>query len=111
MTVQPFALGVVIVRPQAAAAMEAAKVTVWELLERHSAGDWAKVRAGDVASNARALEGAGPILSAHTLSTGDRVLVITEADHTSTTAVLSRELQEDRRRGFDAWSQFTARPR
>jgi hypothetical protein len=91
--------------------MDSASVSVWDLLERHCHGDWGQVRARDAEHNQQALDGAGPLLSAYTLPTGARVLIVTDDDRTKTTALLSRELREDRLQSFGAWFRITTRPR
>jgi hypothetical protein len=92
-------LGLVVVLEGAEAALARAGVTPSELLDRHRRGDWGDVRDGDRAANQEGMLEAQGIVSAFTLSTGVRVLVITEGDRTRTTVCLGWEYQRELWRG------------
>lgn len=57
---------------------------------RHACGDWGDVCDEDKQANEAALDDGSRIVSAYALSAG-RVLVITEADRSATTAMLADE--------------------
>ncbi len=58
------------------------------LITRHAAGDWGDLDSHDRGENDRALKHGGRLFSAYTTSSGLKVWVITEADRSSTTALL-----------------------
>ena len=60
-------------------------------LQRHVAGDWGEVSAEDQEANERALELGDRLLSAYTTKDGVRFWIITEADRSSTIALLPEE--------------------
>jgi hypothetical protein len=79
-----FRLGRVVATPGAIEALEKAKTTAWELISRHVVGDFGEVDAEDWQANLNAIKDESRILSAYTLTTGERLWVITEADRSST---------------------------
>jgi len=91
-----FPSGTVTIRTGAARALAQAGMTVDRLLERHVHGDWGNVRARDRKQNAAGLSEGGGILSAYTLDTGARILVVTADDRGSTTAMAASEYAEVR---------------
>lgn len=91
-----FPLGTVTIRPGAATALAQAGMKVDGLLKRHVRGDWGDVRARDRRQNAAGLREGGALLSAYTLDTGVRVLVLTAGDRRSTTALAATEYAEVR---------------
>lgn len=91
-----FPLGAVLVRPGAAEALDRAEVSVSALLDRHGAGDWGSVRTRDRLGNEGAVQDGREILSAYTLQTGDRIIVITTSDRKNTVALLAQEYQRQR---------------
>jgi hypothetical protein len=92
-----FPLGAVTIRPVAAHALAQAGMKVDGLLERHVRGDWGEVRARDRKQNLASLSEGGGILSAYTLDSGARILVVTAADRGNTTALAASEYAEERR--------------
>ena len=58
------------------------------LIGRHASGDWGDLDSHDHDENDKALRHGGRLLSAYTTSEGVKVWVITEADRSSTTALL-----------------------
>ena len=54
-------------------------------LSRHANGDWGEVNDHDRKANEYAMEHGLRVLSAHTLRTGEKIWIITEADRSSTT--------------------------
>jgi hypothetical protein len=60
-------------------------------MRRHACGDWGDVDAEDAEANAEALECGSRLLSAYQLESGERLWIITEADRSSTTILLSGE--------------------
>ena len=82
---RPFPLGAVCATPGALAALAAAGQPASAFLRRHAAGDWGEVDEHDWAANDDALAQGTRLVSAFTLSTGERIWVITEADRSATT--------------------------
>jgi hypothetical protein len=60
-------------------------------LKRHAIGDWGEVNRQDWNANEHALEHGLRVLSAYTLSTGEKIWIITEADRSSTMIFLPAE--------------------
>jgi hypothetical protein len=60
-------------------------------LARHANGDWGEVNEHDRKANEYALESDLRVLSAYTLSSGEKIWIITEADRSSTTILLPSE--------------------
>lgn len=76
--------------------LEKAGQTVHEFLARHIQGDWGCVCAEDAAANEDSIRDGSRILSAYTLSSGQKLWLITEAtddrgQRASTTALLPSE--------------------
>ncbi len=91
-----FPLGATHATPAALDAIkEAAEATgtvtallVYQLLHRHSSGDWGTVCAEDAAANGRALTDGLRILSAYVIAGNVKIWIITEWDRSSTTILL-----------------------
>lgn len=98
-----FPLGTVTIRPGAASALAQAGMTADGLLKRHARGDWGEVRSRDRKQNAAGLREGGALLSAYTLDSGVRVLVVTVDDRSSTTALAATEYAEVR--GTLSWER------
>ena len=62
-----------------------------QLLERHLRGDWGDTCKNDRIANERAICNGDRIVSWYQLSGKTRVLIITEADRSATTIMLSEE--------------------
>lgn len=86
-----FPLGRLLATPGALAAMERAQTNPVHLLARHATGDWGEVDPEDQAVNDRAVDAGDRILSVYTLSTGETIWIITEADRSSSVLLLPRE--------------------
>ncbi len=86
-----FPLGQVLATPGALSALAEANQGPEEFLRRHVAGDWGDLSEEDKQENEFSVDRPLRILSAYTLSTGVKVWVITEADHSATTILLPSE--------------------
>ena len=86
-----FPLGVVVATPGAIEALEKAKTSAWDLLRRHVAGDFGEVDQDDWQANLEAIKDDARILSAYTLTTGERIWVISEADRSSSCLLTPQE--------------------
>jgi hypothetical protein len=60
-------------------------------LSRHANGDWGEVNDHDRKANEYAVEHGLPVRSAYTLSSGEKICVITDADRSKTTILLPEE--------------------
>lgn len=83
-----FALGRVLATPAALDALSLADADPRAYLARHASGDWGDLGEEDKAANDAALATGARLLSAYTLSTDERLWIITEADRASTTLLL-----------------------
>lgn len=88
---QRFRLGRVLATPGALRALDAAGDVPFTYLARHRRGDWGDVCPEDAAANDAALRDGARVLSAYTLSTGERIWLITEWDRSATTILLPSE--------------------
>jgi len=86
-----FSLGRVLATPGALEALAEAEQRPDEFLLRHVAGDWGDVCPEDAQENELSLQHGFRLLSAYTLSTGDKLWIITEADRSTTTLLLPEE--------------------
>jgi hypothetical protein len=86
-----FALGSLVATPGALKVIEASGQSPAEFLDRHAAGDWGDVSAGDARLNDAAMKAGERLLSAYVTLKGERIWIITEADHRSTCILLSDE--------------------
>jgi len=84
----PFLLGTVVATPGALERFGTA--TIAALLARHASGDWGDLCASDRSKNERALRAGERIFSAYDTPAG-RCWVITEADRSSTCALLPED--------------------
>lgn len=60
-------------------------------LARHANGDWGELSESDCRANEYALRHGLRVLSSYTLTSGERILVVTEGDRSKTTIMLSEE--------------------
>ena len=60
-------------------------------LARHANGDWGELSESDREANEYALKHGLRVLSAYTLSSGEKIWIITEADRSRTTILLPSE--------------------
>lgn len=86
-----FNLGKTAITPGALEALKSCGKDPHDYLRRHHAGDWGDVSEGDAAENELSIEKGFRILSAYQISEAYRLYVITEADRSSTTLLLSTE--------------------
>jgi hypothetical protein len=86
-----FPLGRVVATPGALSVLEKAEQPPAEFLDRHVNGDWGDVTDADKQENEVSVEQGFRILSAYTTSAGDRIWVLTEADRSVTTILLTSE--------------------
>lgn len=89
-----FRLGQVLATPGALALLEQHGINLFDLLARHASGDWGDVGAEDSQANDEALIYGSRLLSCYTLVPGDadsRIWLISEADRSSTTALMPME--------------------
>jgi hypothetical protein len=86
-----FPLGRVVATPGALRALEKAEQLPAEFLDRHVNGDWGDVSEADKQENEVSIEQRFRILSVYTTSAGDRIWILTEADRSVTTILLSSE--------------------
>ena len=90
-TVSIFALGKVVATRCAYEALQEAGGDPAIYLRYHECGDWGGVDAEDATENDRSLGLGLRILSAYTLTTGERIWIITEAVRFYTTLMLPEE--------------------
>ena len=86
-----FTLGRVVATPGALACLERCGVNGATLLQRHQTGDWGDISAEDCQQNKLAITHGCRILSSYTMSSGERIWIITEADRSSTTLLRPEE--------------------
>ena len=86
-----FELGLVVATPGALRALEAAASRASTYVTRHVSGDFGEVHGEDKEANEQAMMHGERILSAYTLSVGERLWIITEADRSVTTLLLAHE--------------------
>ena len=84
-----FSLGKLYCTPGALEALEVDELQ--EALDRHVRGDWGDVPTEDAAENELSLREGFRIISSYTSLAGVRFWIITEADRSSTTALLPSE--------------------
>lgn len=80
-----FSLGQILATPGALAALEEAGQRPEEFLNRHLSGDWGDLDEQDKAENELSVQQGFRILSAYTLTSREKLWIITEADRSSTT--------------------------
>jgi len=86
-----FQVGRTLATPGAIKALEEADEAAWQFFQRHSNGDWGDVCKEDAASNDQALKNGGRLLSVYHTSRNQRLWLITEADRSASTLLLSDE--------------------
>jgi hypothetical protein len=84
-------LGQVVATPGAIEELKRAGQTASCFLNRHLSGDWGDLSDEDRQLNDEAVENGDRVLSSYTLSTGEKLWVITEADRSSTCCLLPHE--------------------
>jgi hypothetical protein len=83
--------GQVVATPGALAALEASGDGLSIYVARHQSGDWGDIDAHDRKENQLSLEQGFRVMSVHSLSTGVKIWIITEADRSSTCILLPDE--------------------
>ena len=83
-----FPLGHIVATPAALAALEAAGELPAAYLNRHVTGDWGEVDHADWKANDQAVRGGDRLLSAYTLSIGEKLWIITDGNRSATTWLL-----------------------
>jgi hypothetical protein len=84
-------LGQVVATPGALRTLEEAGVSPASLLARHVNGDWGDLDEHDRKENEFSLKHGFRILSSYTLTSGEKIWIITEADRSSTCILLPSE--------------------
>jgi hypothetical protein len=86
-----FRLGQIAATPGALDALLMAGQTPAVFLRRHVTGDWGELDEEDRRENELSVAHGFRLLSSYTLSNGDKIWIITEADRSSTTLLLPSE--------------------
>ena len=86
-----FPLGQLVITPGALGALVLAGQSPDALLTRHATGDWGDLCDADRQANAQALRHGSRLLSVYTLTSGQRLWILTEADRRATTLLLPQE--------------------
>ncbi|WP_167313464.1 hypothetical protein [Ralstonia insidiosa] len=81
-------LGQLVATPAAVAALAAAGVSIFKLLNRHARGDWGDLSTEDLAPNDLAAITGQRVLSSYLMGNGQKVWIITEWDRSVTTVLL-----------------------
>jgi hypothetical protein len=86
-----FPLGRIVATPGALAALERANQSAALFLTRHAGGDWGELGRADIAENEYSRAHGFRLLSSYTTAVGEKLWIITEADRSATTLLLSDE--------------------
>jgi len=86
-----FPLGQVVSTPAALRLLKLQNSTPQELLELHRRGIWGTISEADARANKEALKSDARVLSSYSMTSVERVWVITEADRSATTLLLPEE--------------------
>ena len=86
-----FPLGQIVATPGALAALEKAGQRVEEFLALHATGEWGDLCAQDRVENQLGPERGFRLMSSYTTNAGDKIWMVTEADRSATTILLSEE--------------------
>ena len=92
-----FQPGRILATPAALRAMQEAGAGPCDYLRRHLTGSWGIVSTAGQHANDCAVRKGGRILSLHRLKDGTKIWIITEADRSATTILLSAEWGAERR--------------
>ncbi len=84
-----FPLGRLVVTPAAIGAVS--RDMLFQFIERHLSGDWGDVSENDARSNEYALRHELRIISIYLTPSGERIMVLTEADRSATTILMANE--------------------
>jgi len=86
-----FPLGQIVATPGALAALERANQPPDCFVSRHAIGDWGDLEPTDVAENEYSVAHGFRLLSSYQTNAGEKLWIITEADRSVTTLLLSEE--------------------
>ncbi|CAJ0701064.1 plasmid related protein [Ralstonia wenshanensis] len=81
-------LGQLVATPAAIAALAAADVSIFKLVNHHARGDWGDLSTEDLALNDLAAITGQRVLSSYLIGSGQKVWVVTEWDRSVTTVLL-----------------------
>ena len=84
-------LGRILATPGALNLLDRHALNATELLWRHQHGDWGEVSPHDALLNTHAVRAGLRILSSYTVTLGEKLWIITEADRSVTTLLLPSE--------------------
>lgn len=84
-------LGQVLATPRALELLHSLQLTPLQFVLRHATGDWGDICEEDRHTNAEALVHGARVMSVYELGPTQRLWIITEADHSSTTLLLPEE--------------------
>ena len=86
-----FPLGKTAITPAALSALRNAGKNPATFLDRHVVGDWGDISEGDAAENVLALKEGYRLWSSYHVGDEEKLVIITEADRSSTTILLRSE--------------------
>ena len=86
-----FDFGLVVATPAALDLLRSLALNPLLFLGKHAMGDWGQIDDHDREANRQALKNGHRLLSSYQLNRHDRLLIITEADRSSTTLLLPQE--------------------
>lgn len=86
-----FPMGQIVATPGAIEALRESGDFPFEYLTRHVTGDWSEMDEEDQKENRLSVERGFRVFSSYTLSSGQRIWTITEADRSSTCILLPEE--------------------
>src|SRR5438093_11447488 len=98
-TIPLFPAGQIVATPGALALLEQSNKTPLEFLSRHLRGDWGDLCQDDKTGNELSLKHGFRLMSSYRVSESETLWIITEADRSATTLLLSYEYWEIMRRG------------
>lgn len=84
-------LGQLVATPGAVAALAAADVSIFKLLNRHARCDWGDLSSEDLALNDLAAITSQRVLSSYLLGNGQKIWIVTEWDRSVTTVLLPED--------------------
>jgi len=91
-TAQLFTLGRTLITATAQAAVEELQLDALVFIRRHHSGDWGDLCAADQAANVEAITtGSGRLFSSYKVNDEVTLYVVTEADRSATTVMLSTD--------------------
>ncbi|MBX9789899.1 MAG: hypothetical protein K2Y37_13360 [Pirellulales bacterium] len=88
-----FPLGEILVTPRARQALAASSQSIEELLARHQSGDWGEVTVDERRLNDEGVTKRFNLVSAYRTGNGERLMIVTKADRTTTLVHLSPDIR------------------